>query len=59
MKETKTKAVMIRIDPVTASALEALMQRMAQDDPNTKVSNVVRRAIMYTERATRPAAEKE
>jgi hypothetical protein len=59
MKETKNRAVLIRIDATTAKALEALIQRWQQDDPDTKLSNAVRRAIVYTERATRPAAEKE
>ncbi len=59
MKETKNRAVIVRIDPVTAKALETLIQRWQQDDPDTKLSNAVRRAIIYTERATRPAAEKE
>jgi hypothetical protein len=58
-RETKNRAVLIRIDATTAKALEALIQRWQQDDPDTKLSNVVRRAIVYTERATRPAAEKE
>jgi hypothetical protein len=60
MKETKNRAVLIRIDATTAKALETLIQRwQQQDDPDTKLSNAVRRAIIYTERATRPAAEKE
>jgi len=59
MKETKNKAVIVRIDPVTAKAIETLIERWKCEDPDIKLSNVVRRAIVYTERATRPAAEKE
>lgn len=58
MKETKNRAVLIRIDATTAKALETLIERWRRDDPDTKLSNAVRRAIVYTERATRPA-EKE
>jgi hypothetical protein len=59
MKETKNKAVIVRIDPVTAKAIETLIERWKCEDPDIKLSNVVRRAIVYTERCTRPAAEKE
>ena len=58
-RQTKNRAVLVRIDATTAQALETLIQRWQQDDPDTKLSNAVRRAIVYTERATRPAAEKE
>jgi hypothetical protein len=59
MKETKTLVKLVRIDDTTLKALETLIERWRRDEPGIRSSSAIRRAIVYTERATRPAAEKE